>query len=80
MYMLDLTSVLADGIARWTVCEPNTDAPEDTILFSLVVARGELVMFGGMRSGNSAEGLDVTPFTHTITNETFLLRPPIKLY
>jgi len=45
-----------------------------------VKGRGELILFGGMRSGSSADGsLDVTPFSHVITNELYILRPQISL-
>lgn len=80
IYLLDLADVLNAKSVSWSVLEDNWDAPEDTILYSLVKGRGELVLFGGMRSQtpNDCHALDVTPFSHTITNETYILRPPVQ--
>lgn len=80
IYSLDIQPVLnGESRAIWSVLEDSIDdAPEDTILYSLVKGRGELILFGGMRSGAAAEtpgNLDVTPFTHLITNETYILKP-----
>ncbi len=82
IYSLDIQPVLrGENQAVWSVLDDSIDdAPEDTILYSLVKGRGELILFGGLRSGASAEtagNLDVTPYTHLhlITNDTYLLKP-----
>jgi hypothetical protein len=66
----------------WRIVESPPDALEDTILYSLVAARGELILFGGMRTRQPHEQaqLHATPNgQHTISNETYVLRPVIDL-
>lgn len=78
VYVLDLSRVLNEKTAVWNVSEENFDAPEDTMLYTLVKGRGELILFGGMRNNSTyCQGLDVAPLSHTITNETYILKPPI---
>lgn len=57
----------------------DEDAPDDTILYSVVAGRGELIMVGGMRkeigNGNN-EVLNVSwPLSKTISNETYIIKP-----
>ncbi|VDK46606.1 unnamed protein product [Anisakis simplex] len=72
-YVLDLSRVLSERTARWQEQKLELNAPEDTILYSICVGRGEIIMFGGMRSDSAMEGL--SPFTHSINNNTFVLKP-----
>ncbi|VDM39553.1 unnamed protein product [Toxocara canis] len=58
---------------RWQEQDLEMNAPEDTILYSICVGRGEVIVFGGMRSDSAMEGL--SPFTHSINNKAFVLRP-----
>uniref|UniRef100_F1KWI4 F-box only protein 42 n=1 Tax=Ascaris suum TaxID=6253 RepID=F1KWI4_ASCSU len=73
VYTLDLSRVLSEHFARWQEQDLELNAPEDTILYSICVGRGEVIIFGGMRSDSTMEGL--SPFTHSINNKTFILRP-----
>uniref|UniRef100_A0A915APK2 Uncharacterized protein n=1 Tax=Parascaris univalens TaxID=6257 RepID=A0A915APK2_PARUN len=64
VYILDLSHVLSEHFARWQEQDLQLNAPEDTILYSICVGRGEVIIFGGMRSDSTMEGL--SPFTHSI--------------
>ena len=51
VYVLDFSQALESGSVTWLPVQ-GTDlpgAPEETIFYSLVEGRGELVMFGGIR-------------------------------
>lgn len=43
------------------------------MLYSLCAGRGELILFGGMRS--DMQGDNRRPFTHTISNDIYILSP-----
>lgn len=43
------------------------------MLYSLCAGRGELLMFGGMRSDMQRDNRH--PFTHTISNDVYVLSP-----
>ncbi|VDP12849.1 unnamed protein product [Soboliphyme baturini] len=82
VYFLDIGRVLSDKQATWSCLPGDSVTPQDTLLYSLVKGRGELIMFGGMRTQLESDGqlLDMTPsYYHTITNDLYLLKPVIKL-
>uniref|UniRef100_A0A915PJX4 F-box domain-containing protein n=1 Tax=Setaria digitata TaxID=48799 RepID=A0A915PJX4_9BILA len=74
VYILDTARVLEDCTVTWRQQEIDLNAPDDTMLYSLCAGRGELIMFGGMRS--DAQGDSRHPFTHTISNDIYILSPP----
>lgn len=58
MYVMDISQALAseNAYAAWlpwksteSEIAPKTDGPEETILYTLVPGKGELVMFGGIQ-------------------------------
>uniref|UniRef100_A0A914ZH82 Uncharacterized protein n=1 Tax=Panagrolaimus superbus TaxID=310955 RepID=A0A914ZH82_9BILA len=78
VFYLDITNVLSCHEASWhqNVVQPN--APPILLLYSLVEANGEMVVFGGMKDPTEAN-----PFLHVnslnesdyATNRTYLLKP-----
>ncbi|VBB26434.1 unnamed protein product [Acanthocheilonema viteae] len=73
VYILDTSRVLEDCTVTWRQQEIDLNAPDDTMLYSLCAGRGELIMFGGMRS--DMQGDNRHPFTHTISNDIYILSP-----
>lgn len=50
MYVLDISQVLSDNpVARWLTPRNVKNGPEETILYSLVKGKSELIMFGGIQ-------------------------------
>lgn len=56
VYVADISQVLETGEVTWLPLQNQTppDGPEDTILYSLVEGRGELIMFGGIHKDPSS--------------------------
>ncbi|KAH7731390.1 hypothetical protein AAVH_00288 [Aphelenchoides avenae] len=77
VYVLRLEDAISKGTVRWAQLPVEEDAPEDAILFSLVAGRGELILFGGMRTddGNGMDSLNVGFERHAICADTYILRP-----
>uniref|UniRef100_A0A0R3S530 F-box domain-containing protein n=1 Tax=Elaeophora elaphi TaxID=1147741 RepID=A0A0R3S530_9BILA len=73
VYILDTARVLEDCTVTWRQQEIDPNSPDDTMLYSLCAGRGELIMFGGMRS--DMQGDNRHPFTHTISNDIYVLSP-----
>ncbi|VDO07402.1 unnamed protein product [Brugia timori] len=73
VYILDTARVLEDCTVTWRQQEIDLKAPDDTMLYSLCAGRGELIMFGGMRS--DVQGDNPHPFTHIINNDIYILSP-----
>ncbi|EFO25330.2 hypothetical protein LOAG_03159 [Loa loa] len=73
VYILDTARVLEDCTVTWRQQEIDLNAPDDTMLYSLCAGRGELIMFGGMRSDMQDDNRH--PFTHTISNDIYILSP-----
>ena len=49
--VMDISNILKEDCSvRWLALSPDTDSggPEETILYTLVAGRGELIMFGGI--------------------------------
>lgn len=67
----------ANVFSSWRRQEIDVNAPDDTILYSLCAGRGELIMFGGMRSDMLGDKRN--PFTHTICNDVYILSPARSL-
>uniref|UniRef100_A0A8R1U2S1 F-box domain-containing protein n=1 Tax=Onchocerca volvulus TaxID=6282 RepID=A0A8R1U2S1_ONCVO len=73
VYILDTARVLEDFTLTWRQQEIDSNAPEDTMLYSLCAGRAELIMFGGMRSDMHDDNR--SPFIHTISNDIYVLSP-----
>uniref|UniRef100_A0AC34PUA3 F-box domain-containing protein n=1 Tax=Panagrolaimus sp. JU765 TaxID=591449 RepID=A0AC34PUA3_9BILA len=78
VFMLDISQVLVNRSASWDQCSVQPNAPSTLALYSLIEARGELIVFGGMRDSTTAN-----PFLHVnsanepgfATNCTYFLKP-----
>ena len=65
IHTLDLSEALTDGLVSWQQIREETciNAPEETIFYSLVEGRGELVLFGGIQGDlhSMQRGLTLKP-------------------
>ncbi|XP_076451876.1 uncharacterized protein LOC143287640 [Babylonia areolata] len=80
LHVLDLSRVVSTRTAAWlpTRDTPIPGAPEETIFFSLVEGRGELVLFGGIRRDqNPMQRVNSPPDSglHYVSNVLFLISP-----
>lgn len=50
MYVLDISNAASSGTVSWRALRNQChSAPDEIILYSLVLGRGELIMFGGIQ-------------------------------
>ena len=65
VHVLDISKAVAEGTVEWlpVTMKHTGDAPEETILYTLVHGRGELIMFGGIQTdANSMQmGMNIPP-------------------
>ena len=56
MYVLDIRKAISHAEVEWVTFKANNPvaAPDESILYSLVEGRGELIMFGGIQKDMSA--------------------------
>lgn len=86
-YVLDISQAISEQVVTWLEPPRGTersslwlrDAPEETILYSLVRGRAELILFGGiqkdvssMTSGRSTQ----QSASDTVSNSVYFLVPP----
>merc|ERR1712226_1479935 len=82
IHVLDISKAISDHVVTWKDVRANAslNAPEETILYSLVKGKSELVMFGGIQkdvslisrggtNGGSSDG-------DTVSNAVYFLNPP----
>ncbi|XP_012525965.1 F-box only protein 42 isoform X2 [Monomorium pharaonis] len=77
IFVLDITNVLSDDCkALWIPLKQNDrSGPDERILYSLVVGRGELIVFGGIRKEYSTLGhTDVDD--SVVYNDLHFINPP----
>ena len=77
VHTLDISRVLSEGIVNWQPVKASScqNAPEETILYSIVEGRAELIMFGGIQMDiNSMQRGQPTP-AQAVSNEVYFLRP-----
>lgn len=54
MYVMDISEVLSEkACVSWRPPKPNANAPRDKMLYSLVLGKGELIVFGGIQKSPS---------------------------
>ena len=80
IHVLDISEVTSTGTVTWlpTRDTPIPGAPEETIFYSLVEGRGELVMFGGIqRDQNPMQRVNSPPDSgsHIVSNGLFIISP-----
>ncbi|KAK6177457.1 hypothetical protein SNE40_015553 [Patella caerulea] len=80
MHVLDISHVIETGSASWKPYKEivTPDTPEETVFFSLVHGRGELIMFGGiekdinsMQRGMEIKSLSVSNSVSIISSKHF---------
>lgn len=77
IFALDITNVLSDDCnASWIPLKQNDrSGPDERILYSLVVGRGELIVFGGIREEHTALGHTETD-DFVVYNDLYFINPP----
>lgn len=77
IFVLDITNVLSDDCnAAWIpLKQDDHSGPDERILYSLVVGKGELIVFGGICKEHSTLGghTDVNDFVY---NDLHFINPP----
>ena len=84
MYVLDIGRAVGDEPeVEWLPFKSNASlaAPEETILYTLVSGRSELIMFGGIQKDVStiASGRNSSSENDTVFNDVYFLTPPIQI-
>jgi len=84
MYVLDISRAIADEpVVEWLPFKSNASlaAPEETILYTLVSGRSELIMFGGIQKDVSTitSGRNPSSENDTVFNDVYFLTPPIQV-
>uniref|UniRef100_A0A7E4ZZP6 Uncharacterized protein n=1 Tax=Panagrellus redivivus TaxID=6233 RepID=A0A7E4ZZP6_PANRE len=79
VFSLDTSNVLTDHEVTWRQQQVESNAPPLLILYSIVEANGELVVFGGMKDPTTLSNpfLQANSFNEpgAATNQTYLLKP-----
>lgn len=81
LYVLDISTAVTDGYVSWRMLKKQSpSAPEEIILYSLVLGKGELIMFGGIQkdlNSRQQEGETVPEVVsnslHFMTAERFVI-------
>ncbi|XP_062611135.1 F-box only protein 42-like [Saccostrea cucullata] len=77
LHVLDISNIVQSRTASWQPVKENLslEAPEETIFYTLVEGRGELVMFGGIQRDiqSMQRGMDVK--SHVVSNNLYMLSP-----
>lgn len=76
MYVLDISQVLNDEpIARWLPPRKVKNGPEETIHYSLVEGKSELIMFGGIQKDANSVGWPLNMITQISNSLHFITAP-----
>ena len=82
VHVLDVSHAISDLTVSWLPIAEHSGvgAPEETIFYSLVEGRGELVMFGGIQTdlNGMQRGLNVN--LQFVSNDTHFLEAPKSLW
>lgn len=82
-HVLDLSRAISEHEVEWLEIRSfwSRDAPEETILYSLVKARSELILFGGIQKDISSMASRSQPASSsdTVSNSLFFLVPPTTI-
>jgi F-box protein 42 len=78
IYVLDITNVLSDDCnASWIPLKQNDrSGPDERILYSLVMGRGELIVFGGIRKEHSTLQGHSDVDDSVVYNDLHFINPP----
>ena len=78
-FILDISRCLSHGEVEWLEQGPASriQAPTESILYSLVLGRTELIMFGGLQKDVSiGAGRGAGQTSDTVSNDLYFLNPP----
>ena len=77
-HILDISRAITDHVVTWIPVHPtlSTSAPQESILYSLVMGRTELIMFGGLQKDVSVNGGRSQNNSETVSNCLYFLNPP----
>ena len=79
-HTLDISRAISEHYVSWLPTAPasSVEAPQESILYSLVVGRAELVMFGGLQKDVTISGGrgQQQNNTESVSNCLFYLNPP----
>ena len=78
IFVLDITNVLCDECsASWVPLKHNGQSgPDERILYSLVLGRGELVVFGGIRKEQTTVQGQPDVDDSEVYNDLHFINPP----
>lgn len=80
IFVLDISNVNSEECsATWMQNDKNIiskEAPEETILYSLVAGKGELIMFGGIQRDATSCMLNIASTTEQVSNTLHFIRAP----
>lgn len=75
-YVLDISQVLSDNpVATWLPPKNLKNGPEETILYTLVEGKSELIMFGGIKKEANSLGFS-TNLSNQISNSLYFIKAP----
>uniref|UniRef100_T1JLR5 F-box domain-containing protein n=1 Tax=Strigamia maritima TaxID=126957 RepID=T1JLR5_STRMM len=76
LYVVDISQVLNDYGVTWLPPRGQSQGPEDTSLYTLVIGRGELIMFGGIHKdpGMAVAGNGNSNVPESVSNSVHFLR------
>ena len=79
IHVLDISQAISNQVVTWHPVRPNSsrNAPEETILYTLTLGHGELIMFGGIQKDVSAmASAGTSQDGDTVSNALYFLTPP----
>ena len=81
-FILDISTSISEHYVTWLPIIPLSfsEAPQESILYSLVQGRTELIMFGGLQKDVTTTGSGNTGRAHnnseSVSNCLYYLNPP----
>ncbi len=81
IHVLDISQAITQNKVSWQ-CLPmdaEGEAPEETILYSLVYGRGELIMFGGIQTDPNSMQMGMSIKPQVVSNKLHFIRSQLDL-
>ena len=81
-HILDISEAISDHVVTWLPVNPagSVNGPQESILYSLVLGRTELIMFGGLQKDVTTTASGNTGRAHnnseSVSNCLYYLNPP----
>ena len=78
IFVLDISNILCDECsASWVPLKHNDQTgPDERILYSLVLGRGELIVFGGIRKEHTTTQGQTDIDDSQVYNDLYFINPP----